>query len=130
MQYNTVMVFKPIINKKEIIHIKNYLTNNTVKSEQGKQFILAYSSCMGKIEELELNLFHLNKPMIKPHYRNYWVTVGLQELSDWYSDVEEVYNKVDELEVKQNRYDWMLDNLCERVKTCLQKISVSSFINK
>ena len=110
--------------------MKNYLTNNTVKPEQGKQFILAYSSCMGKIEELELNLFHLNKPMIKPHYRNYWVTVGLQELSDWYSDVEEVYNKVDELEVKQNRYDWMLDNLCERVKTCLQKISVSSFINK
>lgn len=110
--------------------MKDCLTNNVVKSEQGKQFILAYSSCMGKIEELELNLFHLNKPMIKPRHRNYWVSATLQDLSDWYSEVEQVYNKVDELEVKQNRYDWMLDNLCERVKTCLQKISVCSVVSE
>lgn len=110
--------------------MKNYLTNNAVKSEQGKQFILTYSSYMGKIEELELNLFHLNKPIIKPHYRNYWVNVTLQDLSDWYSAVENVYNKVDKLEAKQNRYDWMLSNLCERIKTCLQKISVCKVVNK
>lgn len=110
--------------------MKQYIENNSVKSVQGEQFILAYSIYMGKLEELELNLFHLNKPLIKPNGKNYWVRVSLNDLSEWYDVVKGCYSKVCIEEVNINHYDWMLDNLSERIKTCLQKVSVCSFINK
>ena len=93
-------------------------------SEKGKRFIRYYSLYMGKLEELETNMFHLGVAKIFIHSSGKWSNVKPKDLANWYDEVFNKYIDIDSKEIEENRYEWMLNNLSERIGVCITKIVV------
>lgn len=93
-------------------------------SKQGERFIRYYSLYMGKLEELETNMFHLGIAKIFIHSSGKWSNVKPKDLANWYEIVNNTYLEVDEEERIANRYEWMLNNLSDRINVCITKIMV------
>ena len=94
-------------------------------SKQGERFIRYYSLYMGKLEELEMNVFHLGDTRIYiPGQFGQWCSAKSTDVNAWYKIVNNTYLEVDE-DVRErvgNRYEWMLNNLSDRIKVCVMKI--------
>ena len=94
-------------------------------SKQGERFIRCYSLYMGKLEELEMNMFHLGDTRIYiPGQFGQWCSAKVCDVQAWYEIVNNTYLEVDEEERIGNRYEWMLNNLSERIVVCITKIKV------
>ena len=92
-------------------------------SKQGERFIRYYSLYMGKLEELEMNMFHLGDTRIYiPGQFGQWCRTKPIDVKSWYKVVENTYLEVNEDEKVENRYEWMLNNLSNRIKVCVMKI--------
>ena len=92
-------------------------------SKQGERFIRYYSLYMGKLEELEMNMFHLGDTRIYiPGQFGQWCRTKPIDVKSWYKVVENTYLEVNEDEKVENRYEWMLNNLSDRIKVCVMKI--------
>ena len=92
-------------------------------SKQGKRFIRYYSLYMGKLEELETNMFHLGDTRIYiPGQFGQWCSAKVCDVKAWYEIVNNTYLEVDEEERIANRYEWMLNNFSERIEVCAMKI--------
>lgn len=92
-------------------------------SKQGERFIRYYSLYMGKLEELETNVFHLGDTRIYiPGKFGQWCSAKSTDVKAWYEIVNNTYLEVYEDERIANRYDWMLDNLSDRIDACVRKI--------
>ena len=92
-------------------------------SKQGERFIRYYSLYMGKLEELETNMFHLGDTRIYISGQfGQWCRTKPIDVKSWYKVVENTYLEVNEDEKVENRYEWMLNNLSNRIKVCVMKI--------
>ena len=93
-------------------------------SKQGERFIRYYSLYMGKLEELETNMFHLGEAEICRIGGSYesWTKVSSKDLVEWYDEVFNKYIDVDSKEIEDNRYEWMMNNLLARIEVCTMKI--------
>ena len=93
-------------------------------SKQGERFVRYYSLYMGKLEELKTNMFHLGDAKIFMHSIDKWSNVKPKDLANWYDEAFNKYIDVDNKEIEENRYEWMLNNLSERIGVCITKIKV------
>ena len=92
-------------------------------SKQGERFIRYYSLYMSKLEELEMNMFHLGDTRIYiPGQFGQWCSAKSTDVNAWYKVVENTYLEVNEDERVENRYEWMMNNLSVRIKVCAVKI--------
>ena len=98
--------------------------NKTKKSVKGGLFVRHYSRCIGKLEELESNIFHLGEAEICRIGGSYesWTKVSSKDLIEWYDEVFNKYIDVDSKEIEDNRYEWMMNNLLARIEVCTMKI--------
>ena len=54
----------------------------------------------------------------------WWSNVKPKDLANWYDEAFNKYIDVDNKEIEENRYEWMLNNLSERIGVCITKIKV------
>lgn len=115
-------IYIDIHRRKEVIHMLEVKEKKI--SKQGERFIRYYSLYMGKLEGLETNMFHLGDAKIFMRSIDKWSNVKPKDLANWYDEAFNEYIDVDNKEIEENRYEWMLNNLSERIGVCITKIKV------
>ena len=76
-------------------------------SKQGERFIRYYSLYMGKLEELEMNMFHLGDTRIYiPGKFGQRCSAKVCDVNAWYKIVNNTYLEVDE-DVRER--EWEID---------------------